>query len=257
MRFHDRVDAGRRLAGRLAQYADRRDVIVLALPRGGVPVGAEVARALDAPLDVFLVRKIGVPGHPELAMGAIAAGGVRVLSEDLISELRIPRALVEERAARERLELERREQAYRRGRPLPPLAGLAAILVDDGLATGSTMEAAVSALRAHRAARVVVAAPVGSVEACHRVSRSADEVVCLSTPASFSAVGQWYEDFGQVPDEAVIDLLARVHPPRNPGGAGTGKDAREASGRPGLDGDADAPVGEDDRRITSERRRAP
>src|SRR5438067_3576378 len=169
MRFHDRADAGLKLASRLTSFANRHDVVVLALPRGGVPVAFEVARALKAPLDIFLVRKLGVPGHPELAMGAIAAGGVRVLSEDLISELGIPRALVEEVAVRERLELERRDRMYRGGRPLPPLRDRVVIVIDDGLATGSTMEAAVAALRAHHPAKIIVAAPVAAAETCRRL----------------------------------------------------------------------------------------
>ena len=207
MRFRDRTDAGRQLAGRLAAYANRPDVIVLGLPRGGVPVAAEVARSLGAPLDVFLVRKLGVPGQAELAMGAIAEGGASVLSEDLIATLQIPRALVEEVAARERVELDRRERLYRGARPAPDLHGRTAILVDDGLATGSTMEAAVRALRALEAARVVVAVPVGARESCERIGRLADEIVCAYTPSWFSAVGQWYEDFSETSDDEVSRLL--------------------------------------------------
>src|SRR5919198_900224 len=161
MPFADRADAGTRLAQRLNAYAHRKDVVVLALPRGGVPVGFEVARALGAPLDVFVVRKLGVPGHPELAMGAIASGGVRVLSEDLIQELGIPQAAVEQVSVRERLELERRERLYRGNRTLPPLESRTVILVDDGLATGASMEAAVAAVRQLRPAAAVVAVPVG------------------------------------------------------------------------------------------------
>ena len=185
---------------------------MLALPRGGVPVAVEVARELAAPLDVFLVRKLGVPGHPELAMGAIAAGGVRVLSESLIDELGISRALVEQVTVRERIELDRRDRLYRGGRPMPVVAGRFVILVDDGLATGATMEAAVAALRIHQPSRLVVAAPVGAPEACHRLGQVADEVVCVETPTAFSAVGLWYEHFDQVSDEEVIDLCRRPRP---------------------------------------------
>jgi erythromycin esterase-like protein/predicted phosphoribosyltransferase len=214
MRFHDRADAGRQLAARLSSYARRHDVIVLGLPRGGVPVAFHVARELDAPLDVFLVRKLGVPGHPELAMGAIASGGVRVLSEDLIDELGIPRTAVEQVAVRERLELERRDRLYRGERPLPVLRDRTVILVDDGFATGSTMEAAIGAVRLHNPARVVVAAPVGAPETCARLQRVADDVVCAQTPAPFQAVGLWYERFDQTTDEEVIDLLRRANEER-------------------------------------------
>ena len=214
MRFHDRIDAGRRLAASLSTYANRHDVVVLALPRGGVPVAVEVARALGAPLDVFLVRKLGVPGHPELAMGAIAAGGVRVLSQDLIDQLGIPSALVEQVAVRERLELERRDRLYHGDRLMPVLADRIVIVIDDGLATGSTMEAAVAALRVHKPSRIVVAAPVGAVETCHRLKQLADDVVCTETPVPFNAVGQWYERFDQVRDEDVVELLRAAPPPR-------------------------------------------
>jgi len=210
MRFHDRADAGLKLASRLTSFANRHDVVVLALPRGGVPVAFEVARALKAPLDIFLVRKLGVPGHPELAMGAIASGGVRVLSEDLIDELGIPRAAVEQVAVRERLELERRERLYRGDRRLPMLRDRTIILIDDGLATGSTMEAAIAAVKQYQPARVVVASPVGAPETCHRLHALADDVICLDTPDQFQAVGLWYERFDQTTDEEVIDLLHRA-----------------------------------------------
>src|SRR5256886_1956499 len=210
MRFHDRAAAGWKLASRLTSFANRHDVVVLALPRGGVPVAFEVARALKAPLDVFLVRKLGVPGHPELAMGAIASGGVRVLSEDLIDELGIPRAAVEQVAVRERLELERRERLYRGDRRLPMLRDRTVILIDDGLATGSTMEAAIAAVKQYQPARVVVASPVGAPETCHRLHALADDVICLDTPDQFQAVGLWYERFDQTSDEEVIDLLRRA-----------------------------------------------
>src|SRR5262245_49899109 len=207
MRFKDRIEAGRLLAEGLAAYANRHDVIVLALPRGGVPVGYEVARALGAPLDVFLVRKLGVPGHPELAMGAIASGGVRVLSEDLISQLGIPRAAVEQVAVRERLELERRDRLYRGDRQIPQFRDRTVILVDDGLATGATMEAAVEAVRVYHPARVVVAAPVCAADSAGRLAQIADEVVCTRTPEPFQAVGLWYERFDQTSDQEVVDLL--------------------------------------------------
>ena len=207
-RFRDRADAGRRLAEKLTKYAGRSDVIVLGLPRGGVPVAYEVAARLKAPLDVFLVRKLGVPGHPELAMGAIAAGGIEVRSSRLIRDLRIPAALVEQVAARERLELDRRDALYRGNRHPATLRDRTAILVDDGLATGSTMQAAILALRQHAPARIVVAVPVGAVESCAEVGRIADQVVCVSTPEPFQAVGLWYEDFSQTTDAEVTQLLA-------------------------------------------------
>ena len=211
MRFTDRTDAGRRLADRLAGCAGRPDLVVLALPRGGVPVAFEVATRLGAPLDVFLVRKLGVPGHEELAMGAISEGDVEVLSVDLIRELGVPDALVRQTAVRERLELDRRDTFYREGRGLIPVRGQVVILVDDGLATGSTMEAAVLGLRRLGPARIVVAVPVGARETCERLRNIADEVVCLHTPEPFQAVGLWYDDFNQTSDEEVLRLLAEAH----------------------------------------------
>ena len=208
MQFKNRTDAGRQLATRLTDYAGRSDVLVLALPRGGVPVAFEVASALSAPLDVFLVRKLGVPGHPELAMGAIAAGGVEVLSTDLIRDLGIPHALVQQVAVRERLELERRDSLFRGGRQPATVRDRTIILVDDGLATGSTMQAAIIALRQHAPAHIVVAVPVGAQETCERLRRIADRVVCLKTPEPFNAVGLWYEEFAQTSDEEVARLLA-------------------------------------------------
>ncbi|MBE3064544.1 MAG: phosphoribosyltransferase [Spirochaetes bacterium] len=202
MRFRNRIDAGRQLAERLTEYAGRSDVLVLALPRGGVPVAHEVATSLGAPLDVFLVRKLGVPGHPELAMGAIAAGGVEVLSEDLIRDLRIPRALIQQVAVRERLELERRDRLFRGDRQPPNIRDRTIILVDDGLVTGATMEAAIVALRSQAPASIIVAVPVGARETCERLGRLADRVVCLATPEPFSAVGLWYEQFSQTPRPA-------------------------------------------------------
>ncbi len=208
MRFQNRVDAGQRLAGRLTAYGGRSDVIVLGLPRGGMPVAREVAARLKAPLDVFLVRKLGVPGHPELAMGAIAAGGIEVLSRDLIQDLGIPYALVQQVAVRERLELDRRDVLYRGSRRPPDVRDRTVILVDDGLATGSTMQAAILALRQQAPARIVVAAPVGALETCDHLRRLADEVVCLSTPEPFRAVGLWYDEFSQTTDEEVKHILA-------------------------------------------------
>jgi predicted phosphoribosyltransferase len=210
MRFHDRTDAGRQLASLLTAHAHRHDVVVLALPRGGVPVAVEVARALGAPLDIFVVRKLGVPGHPELAMGAIATGGVQVLNDDVIDELDIPCELVEQAAVRERLELERRDCLYRGDRATPQLTDRTVIVIDDGLATGSTMEAAVSALRQHNPSRIIVAVPIGSAEACLRLKRVADDVVCADTPTPFDAVGRWYERFDQVGDEEVIGWIQKA-----------------------------------------------
>jgi predicted phosphoribosyltransferase len=207
MRFFDRVDAGRQLAEALTAYGGRSDVVVLGLPRGGVPVAREVARRLGAPLDVFLVRKLGVPGHPELAMGAIAEGGVEVLSDDLIHDLGIPQRMVQQVAVRERMELDRRDALYRDARPLPTIRGRVVILIDDGLATGATMQAAVTALRRLEPARVVAAVPVGARETVDRLSRFADEVVCLIAPEQFQAVGLWYDEFTQTTDEEVKRLL--------------------------------------------------
>ncbi len=208
MRFRDRPDAGRQLAAHLVEYEDRFDVVVLALPRGGVPVAFEVASRLHVPLDVFLVRKLGVPGHPELAMGAIAAGGVQVLSHSLITDLGVPTALVHQVAARERLELDRRDQIFRAGRSPLVVRDRTVILIDDGLATGSTMEAAIIALRHLSPSAIVVAVPVGARETCDRLRRMADRLVCLQTPDPFDAVGLWYEGFAQTTDEEVQRLLA-------------------------------------------------
>ncbi len=210
--FANRTEAGRLLAEKLAKYAGRDDVIVLGLPRGGVPVAYEVARHLRAPLDVFLVRKLGVPGFEELAAGAIASGGVRVLNEDVLRALPNAEQTIESITARERAELERREHEYREGRPAPELQNRIAILIDDGLATGATMRAAVKALRQRGAAKIVVAVPVGPPDTCREMAQEADEVVCLSTPVFFQAVGQYYEDFSQISDEEVRDLLARAAP---------------------------------------------
>jgi predicted phosphoribosyltransferase len=208
VRFADRRDAGRHLGRHLFQFADRQDVVVLALPRGGVPVGFEVARALRAPLDVFVVRKLGLPGYAELAMGAIASGGVRVMNEDVLSWHRPSEAAIEAVTRREQVELERREREYREDRLPLAIDGKTVILVDDGLATGSTMRAAVLAVRRLRPARVIVAVPVGAVETCEAVRRVADDVVCPVTPDPFSAVGLWYIDFSQTTDDDVRRLLS-------------------------------------------------
>jgi predicted phosphoribosyltransferase len=213
MVLKDRHEAGRMLASRLMSYANRPDVVVLALPRGGVPVGYEVARSLNVPLDIFVVRKLGVPGHPELAMGAIASGGVRVLNDDVVRGLRIPQQLIDAVTAREQQELERREREYRDGRPPLDVRGRTVILVDDGLATGSSMRVAARALRAKQPARIVVAVPVAAPSTCEAFASEVDEVVCAVTPEPFWAVGQWYKDFGQTTDEAVRDLLRRAAVP--------------------------------------------
>jgi putative phosphoribosyl transferase len=205
--FRDRHDAGRRLADALARRAPLHAPVILALPRGGMPVGWEVARALGAPLDVMVVRKLGVPGHEELAMGAIASGGIRVVSDEVVQALAIPARVLADTAVMEEDELLRRERAFRGDRPATRLAGCTVVLVDDGLATGSTMLAAVAAARAASAARVVVAVPVAPRETCRMLSEHADEVLCLSTPARFRAVGDWYDDFSQVDDDEVRRLL--------------------------------------------------
>ncbi len=210
MRFRDRSEAGRLLAEKLKAYANRPDVVVLALPRGGVPVAYEVTMALKAPLDVFLVRKLGVPGHEELAMGAIGSGGVRVLNAAVVNYLHIPDELIDEAAAQEQQELERRERLYRGDRPALDARGRTVILIDDGLATGSTMRAAATALRAQQPARLVVAVPVAAAEACNEFRAEVDEIICASTPEPFYAVGLWYEDFSQTSDDEVRDLLARA-----------------------------------------------
>ncbi len=220
--YRDRFDAGRQLAGDLLLFANRPDVIVLALPRGGVPVGYEVARALHAPLDVFLVRKLGVPGHEELAMGAIASGEIVVLNRDVIDMLHIPRQEIDAVIARERRELARRDHEYRDDRPPPQVGGMIPILVDDGLATGSTMLAAVRALRQQQPAQIVVAVPVASHEAVELLRREGAEVVCPATPEPFYGVGWWYQDFAQTTDAEVRELLARANQPQHPAGAGPG-----------------------------------
>jgi putative phosphoribosyl transferase len=212
-RFRDRTDAGRALAAELAGYRGAPGVLVLALPRGGVPVAYEVARALGAPLEVFLVRKLGVPGHEELALGAIATGGVRVLNDHVVRGARVSPEQIEAVAAREQAELERREREYRGGRPPPEIRGRVVILVDDGLATGATMRAAAEAVTRQEPARVVIAVPVAAAETCRELSRQVDEVVCAETPEPFWGVGMWYQDFGQTTDEEVRALLRQASAP--------------------------------------------
>jgi len=207
--FPDRAAAGKLLAEKLQQYAGRDDVIVLGLPRGGVPVAYEVARVLRVPLDVFIVRKLGVPGFEELAVGAIASGGVRVLNDDVARALPNANEIIEAVTQREIAELQRREQEYRDGRSSPQIENRTVILIDDGLATGATMRAAVKALRQRGAAKIVVAVPVGPPDTCKEFEDEADEVVCASAPEFFQAVGQYYDDFSQTTDEEVRELLAR------------------------------------------------
>lgn len=241
IRFRNRIDAGRRLAERLAAYAGRPDVLVLGLPRGGVPVAFEVARALGAPLDVFVVRKLGVPGHAELAMGAVASGGVRVLNEEIVGGLGISESQINAVAARELEELARRERAYRNGRASPRISDKIVILVDDGLATGATMRAAVRALRHQHPERIVVAVPTASPDTCEALKAEADDVVCVTTPEPFLAVGYWYDDFAQTTDREVRDLLGRQQgrkaPPQS-GGIGAGASALRRATHP-LTGDAE------------------
>jgi predicted phosphoribosyltransferase len=213
--FEDRRDAGQKLAARL-EHLRGKDVVVLALPRGGVPVAYEIARSLGAPLDVLVVRKLGVPGHEELAMGALASGGVRVLNDDVVSMLRITPDDVEHAAAREAREIERRERAYRGERRMEEVRDRTVILVDDGLATGATMRAAVKALRGLRPSRILVAVPVGAPSSCDLIARECDELICLERPAAFYGVGQWYRDFGQTTDEEVRLLLDEARKHRRP-----------------------------------------
>jgi predicted phosphoribosyltransferase len=210
-KYADRRAAGRKLAGNLESYADRDDVVVLALPRGGVPVGYEVARDLGAPLDVFIVRKLGVPGQPELAMGAIASGGVRVLNRHVVNQLRITDEQMGRVERMEREELQRREQLYRHGREAVDPTGKVALLVDDGLATGASMRAAVQALRQKDPARIVVAVPVAAEDTCHSLREMTDETICAMTPSPFMAVGMWYEDFRQTTDDEVRELLDKAN----------------------------------------------
>jgi predicted phosphoribosyltransferase len=205
--YENRRKAGIELAAHVGHLHGRGDVVVLALPRGGVPVAHEVARALNAPLDIFLVRKLGLPGHAELAMGAIASGGVRVLNDDVVRWFRVPAAVIDDVAHKEEAELLRRELDYRNGRPQVELHDRIVLLVDDGLATGATMKAAVQAVRAQRPSRIIVAVPVGSADTCRELGGIADEVVCARTPEDFTAVGQWYRDFSETTDQEVRDFL--------------------------------------------------
>lgn len=209
--FKDRRDAGKKLAEQLSAYEGRSDVIVLALPRGGVPVAYEVAQTLDVPLDIFIVRKLGLPGHEELAIGAIASGGVRVLNDDIIRTLKIPERVIDTVAGRELRELERRERAYRGDRPAPEVRNRAVILIDDGLATGASMRAAVAGLRALHPAKIVVAVPTAAPETCAALEPEVDQIVCAMTPEPFYGVGRWYEDFSQTTDEEVRMLLEQAN----------------------------------------------
>ncbi|WP_245777388.1 phosphoribosyltransferase [Marinobacter pelagius] len=209
----DRITAGRALAKAMANYRDRQDLLVLALPRGGVPVAYELAEALHAPLDLMLVRKLGSPGQQELAMGAIASGGVRVLNEELVSYLHVSEETLEKVAVREQKELERRERAYRGDRPWPEILGKCVILVDDGVATGATMRVAIKALRKQNPKEVVVAVPVAPPDTIEVLRREADDVVCLAMPEPFTAIGLWYVNFSQVSDEEVTEQLERAWKP--------------------------------------------
>lgn len=216
MQFRDRDEAGALLAAKLMAYANKPDVIVLALPRGGVPVGAQVAKKLKVPFDVFVVRKLGLPGHPELAMGAIASGGVRVFNGDVVNALRIPDEVINAVTAEEYQELKRREQSYRDDLPQPEVEGKTVIIVDDGIATGSTMVAAISALRQLNAGRVVVATPTAARSTYDYLRQNADDVVAVIVPEEFYGVGQWYEDFSQTSDEEVHRLLAEINHRESP-----------------------------------------
>lgn len=210
MRFKDRRFAGQVLAKELTAYTNRPDVVVLGLPRGGVPVAFEVAKALNAPLDILVVRKLGVPNQEELAMGAIASGGVRILNEYIISLVKISDEVIARVAVQEERELERRERLYRPNSAFPDLQGRTVILVDDGLATGATMWAAVVAVRKQQPAQIVIAVPVAAPETCHELKAEVDKIVCVSTPSPFQSVGLWYENFPQTTDEEVCGLLAKA-----------------------------------------------
>ena len=207
MSFRDRHEAGQFLAQKLLQYRDEPDIIVLALPRGGVPVAFEVAKALEAPLDIFLVRKLGVPGHEELAMGAVADGGVVVLNEDVVGPLNIPEDIIDDAIRRESRTIQKQRANYRDGQPAPSIQGRTVILVDDGLATGSTMRAAVAALRKKRPERLIIAVPVGAPDTCAELGSEADEIICAIMPQHFVAVGLWYDDFSPTSDGTVRALL--------------------------------------------------
>lgn len=207
-RFANRTEAGRMLAEALSAYIGRSGILILALPRGGVPVAYEVAKALSAPMDLWLVRKLGVPGQEELALGALAGKNIRVLNDDIISLLNIDQSAIDIVIAREQAELERRNRLYRQGRPPPDIEGKTIIIIDDGLATGATMRAAIVSLRQADAAQIIAAVPVGAVSTCRKIEQEADELVCLHTPEPFYGVGQWYIDFSQTSDEEVLALLA-------------------------------------------------
>jgi predicted phosphoribosyltransferase len=208
-KFHDRIDAGKMLANDLKEFANLPDTIVLALPRGGVPVAYEIAKTISAPLDVFIVRKLGVPDHEELAMGAIASGGTIVFNNDILNQFHIPETAINRVIQAEEKELNRRELSYRRNRPFPALAGKTIILVDDGIATGATMRAAIQALRKHEPATIIVAVPVAANSTCKEIQKLVDQLICLISPTEFNAVGQWYDDFPQTTDEEVDALLNR------------------------------------------------
>jgi len=208
--FRDRIEAGQLLAAELMQYADKPDVIVLGLPRGGIPVAFEVAKALHAPLDVFVVRKLGTPGQRELAMGAVASGGGRVINEDVVRGLGIPDEVIDAVAAEEEQELKRRELAYRGSHSVPEVRGKTVLLIDDGIATGSTMRAAIRALNSQRPARLVVAVPTAAASTCRELRTEVDDLVALMAPEFFRGVGEWYEDFRQTGDEEVTELLQRA-----------------------------------------------
>lgn len=209
--FNDRVDAGRKLAKDLLKYANRSDVLILALPRGGVPVAFEVAKELNVKMDVFIVRKLGVPGNEELAMGAIASDNIRVLNEDVVMSFQIPERVIDMVAENERKELERRERAYRGDRPKPEIEGSTVILIDDGLATGATMRAAAAALKTTKnPAKIVIAVPTAAPDICEIFRKEVDEIICLATPEPFYGVGAWYEDFSQTTDKEVCELLDKA-----------------------------------------------
>src|SRR5947208_1699462 len=210
MIFRDRTEAGQVLASKLTKYLNQVDTVILALPRGGVPVAYEIGKELGLPVDIFVVRKLGVPGHEELAMGAIASGGVRHINRDVVDQVRIDSETIDVASRREQKEIERREQLYRGQRSPVDVRNKTVIVVDDGLATGSTMHAAIAALRQHRPARIVVAVPAASPQTCSEIADEVDEIICAATPETFYAVGQWYQEFSQTTDEEVRDLLARA-----------------------------------------------
>ena len=210
MIFRDRTEAGRVLASKLTKYLNQVNTVILALPRGGVPVAYEIGKELGLPVDIFVVRKLGVPGHEELAMGAIASGGVRHINRDVVDQLRIDSETIDVASRREQKEIERRERLYRSQRPSVDVRNKTVILVDDGLATGSTMRAAIAALRQHRPARIVVAVPTAAPQTCSEIADEVDEIICAATPETFYAVGQWYQEFSQTTDDEVRELLARA-----------------------------------------------